>query len=197
MDFYFEYLRTTTKDLRVLIHQEIVNNYKEDDYECKDPTPSINDFASLVHNIITLVFSPLLSSDQPMTNGLCSLLTVEKRPEKRRKTTAQEIVLTELTTTHTHTQTHTQRAPNKKATATESDWRCPHANRTLRSRCGTANLNVISTDRVITAPPAITNHHHRLFFARAALSAHARTRPSVSCVVIRYRLCVFFCPSVF
>ncbi len=47
-DFYFEYLRTTTKDLRVLIHQEIVNNYKEDEYECKDPTPSINDFTSQV-----------------------------------------------------------------------------------------------------------------------------------------------------
>jgi len=44
-DFYFEYLRTTKEDLRVLIHQEIVNNYKEDDYECKDPQP-LDTFAS-------------------------------------------------------------------------------------------------------------------------------------------------------
>jgi mitogen-activated protein kinase 1/3 len=32
-DFYFEYLKTTKDDLRSLIYQEIVNNYKEETYE--------------------------------------------------------------------------------------------------------------------------------------------------------------------
>lgn len=34
-DFYFEYVRTTKDDLRVLIHQEIVNHYKEETFEPK------------------------------------------------------------------------------------------------------------------------------------------------------------------
>ena len=34
-DFYFEYVRTTKDDLRVLIHQEIVNHYKEETFESK------------------------------------------------------------------------------------------------------------------------------------------------------------------
>ena len=34
-DFYFEYVRTTKEDLRVLIHQEIVNHYKEETFESK------------------------------------------------------------------------------------------------------------------------------------------------------------------
>jgi len=51
-EFYFEYLKTNTKDLRVLIHQEIVNNYKEDDYECKDPHHNADNFvAQMLKNI--------------------------------------------------------------------------------------------------------------------------------------------------
>ena len=34
-DFYFEYVRTTKDDLRVLIHQEIVNHYREETFESK------------------------------------------------------------------------------------------------------------------------------------------------------------------
>lgn len=34
-DFYFEYLKTTKEDLRMLIYQEIVNNYKEETWEPK------------------------------------------------------------------------------------------------------------------------------------------------------------------
>lgn len=36
-DFAFEYLPTSKDDLRALIYDEIVNNYEEDDFECKSP----------------------------------------------------------------------------------------------------------------------------------------------------------------
>jgi len=39
-DFYFEYLKLTKEDLRVLIEQEIVNNYDIDLYETKSAEPS-------------------------------------------------------------------------------------------------------------------------------------------------------------
>jgi len=41
-DFYFEYLKTTKEDLRVLIHQEVVNHYKEDPFELTPPVTNNN-----------------------------------------------------------------------------------------------------------------------------------------------------------
>jgi len=40
MDFYFEYLKLSKDDLRVLIEQEIVNHYEVDLYEAKPTEPS-------------------------------------------------------------------------------------------------------------------------------------------------------------
>lgn len=40
-EFYYEYLKTTKDDLRILIHQEVVNHYKEDTYECQTQTSQV------------------------------------------------------------------------------------------------------------------------------------------------------------
>jgi len=40
MDFYFEYLKLSKDDLRVLIEQEIVNHYDVDYYEATPTQPS-------------------------------------------------------------------------------------------------------------------------------------------------------------
>jgi mitogen-activated protein kinase 1/3 len=44
-DFYFEFLKTTKDDLRLLIYQEVINNHKEDTWEPSEP---VDNFSSTV-----------------------------------------------------------------------------------------------------------------------------------------------------
>jgi hypothetical protein len=63
-EFYFEYLKTSKDDLRVLIHQEIVNHYDEDDWE---PPKDKSDTSTVVRVSLSLFLSRSLLDFRPLS----------------------------------------------------------------------------------------------------------------------------------
>jgi len=83
-DFYFEYVKTSKDDLKALIHEEIVSNYKEDSFEA-EPSPLQNFSTQMLRALPTAAPPAAPPAAAPAVPAAAAPAQAQQQKAKRRR----------------------------------------------------------------------------------------------------------------